>query len=118
MLQGKPLNNFVTLQGTIRIIIDGKIFSADKGDLMEWRHKDRLKVTINPDTAKVKDSFELGPTKSKEITLALKARDEGMTKENEPYLHLFYYYYDRPIDKEVREQVLKQRLSVLDMIKE
>ena len=118
MLQGKPLNNFVTLQGTIRIIIDEKIFSVNKGNLMEWRHKDRLKVTINPDTTKVRDSFELEHTKSKEIILALKARDEGVTKENEPYLHLFYYYYDRPTDKEVHEQVLKQRLSVLDTIKE
>jgi len=118
MLQGKPLNNFVTLQGTIRIIIDGKIFSVNKGNLMEWRHKDCLKITIKPDTTKVRDSFEPEPAKSKEITLALKARDEGVTKENEPYLHLFYYYYDRPTDKEVREQVLKQRSSILDEIKE
>ena len=118
MLEGKPLNTFVTLQGTVRIMIDGKIFSADKGDLIEWRHKDRLRVIISSDVSKVRGSSESGPTESKEITLALKARDEGVTKENEPYLHLFYYYNDRPTDKEVREQVLKQRLSALDVVKE
>ena len=109
MLEGKPLNNFVTLQGTVRIIIDGKIYSTHKGNLMEWRHKDRLKVRNTSNTFEIKNSTEPESVQHKEVVLSLKGRDEGTTKNHEPYLHLFYYQYDRPTDKEVREQILKLR---------
>jgi len=112
MLYGKPLNNFVTLEG--RIIIDGKIHSTHEGNLMEWRHKEQLIVAILPNLTKIQDSVELEPVKSKNVMLSLKARDEGVTKNNEPYLHLFYYQNHRPTDKEVHEQILKLRLSILD----
>ena len=114
MLEGKPLNNFVTLQGTVRIIIDGKIYSTHKGNLMEWRHKDRLKVRNASNTFEIKNSTEPESVQHKEVILSLKGRDEGTTKNHEPYLHLFYYQYDRPTDKEVREQILELRSSIFE----
>ena len=73
---------------------------------MEWRHKDRLRVKIK---ASASDSGI-----SQEVILALKARDEGVTKCNEPYLHLFYYQFERPTDKQVCNQVLKLKQSILE----
>ena len=86
MLEGKPLNNFVTLQGTVRIIIDGKLYSTHKGNLMEWRHKDRLKVRNASNTFEIKNSTEPESVQHKEVILSLKARDEG----NVCSCHCFY----------------------------
>ena len=106
MLQGKPLNNFVTLEGKIRIIIDNKIKSTHKGNLIEWRHKKflRIKNTNNQLSSK--------PTARKQKILSLKARDEGVTKNHEPFLHLFYYQDEKPTDKEVKKQVLNIRQQI------
>ena len=107
MLQGKPLNNFVTLEGKIRIIIDNKIESTRKGNLIEWKHKKFLRIKTNID-----DQLSSKSTSTKEKILSLKARDEGVTKNHEPFLHLFYYQDDRPSDKEVKKQILNIRQQI------
>ena len=107
MLQGKPLNNFVTLEGKIRIIIDNKIESTHKGNLIEWRHKNFLRVKTN-----IHDQSSSNLTSTKEKVLSLKARDEGVTKNHEPFLHLFYYQDEKPTDKEVKKQILSIRQQI------
>ena len=107
MLQGKPLNNFVTLEGKIRIIIDNKIESINKGNLIEWRHKKFLRIKTNTD-----DQSSSKRVSTKEKVLSLKARDEGVTKNNEPFLHLFYYQDEKPTDEEVKKQILSIREEI------
>ncbi|MGH1520823.1 MAG: hypothetical protein ACRBB2_00355 [Nitrosopumilus sp.] len=106
MLQGNPLNNFVTLEGKIRIIIDNKIESIHEGNLIEWRHKKFLRVKTNIHNK----SSTSRPTKEK--VLSLKARDEGVTKNHEPFLHLFYYQDEKFTDKEIKKQVLHIRQQI------
>lgn len=107
MLQGKPLNNFVTLEGKIRIIIDNKIESTRKGNLIEWRHKKFLRVKTN-----IHDQQLSKSTPTKEKVLLLKARDEGVTKNHTPFLHLFYYQDEKLTDKEIKKQVLHIRQQI------
>lgn len=113
MLQGKPLNNFVTLQGKIRIIVDNEIKSTHDGNLIEWRHKKNLRVKIERNTTSINDSSLEKSDSIREIVLSLRARDEGVTKENKPFLHLFYYRDDKTENKEIKKHVLKLRQDVM-----
>ena len=49
----------------------------------------------------------------REIVLSLRTRDEGVTKKNEPFLHLFYYRDDKTENKEIKEHVLKLRQDIM-----